>query len=313
MKIICTKETELEDFKYAILHVVNGRTASLGSGVVRNLSTEKVTRRCVKFLNTVQSGIKYHADPIKFLCKQIYNQFDVDEIFDIKFVLKFLKDLEKEGCGLEFPIKEIYSYNLERLKNFRANLSDYKSIDSRKEKILEALDQKIAFLKMRLLTYDPDIEYMTKTIYGEARGSIPDQYLVACVIRNRDHIGRLYAAKYKKGHPLYGVGSLTSTCLAPKQFSVWNKKDRNLEVITNPKLFDELHKDNEPLTNCWIACQKAMWTPFGKEDPTDEATHYHAKTVSPTWAKGKTPTIEISGGHKYFKGINKLDAKLLAK
>lgn len=86
-----------------------------------------------------------------------------------------------------------------------------------------------------------DTETLVLTIYGEARGeSIEGQIAVACVIRNR-------AGNSK---------SIKEICLAPFQFSCWNKNDPNYPILM--EIADKLiigQKLTDPiLRQCiWVA------------------------------------------------------------
>ena len=47
------------------------------------------------------------------------------------------------------------------------------------------------------------------------------------------------------------------------------------------------------------------WVPISSHtgtNPYNRATHYHAHSVNPYWAKGKKP-IASFGGHKWYRGI----------
>jgi len=76
-----------------------------------------------------------------------------------------------------------------------------------------------------------------------------------------------------------------SVCLAPKQFSCWNKisPERGIEIAKrHPKWLDAL------------ALVK------NKSNYTNGATHYHAEKVSPSWAKKLAYTTKI-GNHIFYK------------
>ena len=76
-----------------------------------------------------------------------------------------------------------------------------------------------------------------------------------------------------------------SVCLAPKQFSCWNKisAERGIEIAKrHPKWHDAL------------ALVK------NKSNYTKGANHYHSLKVSPSWAKKLTQTVKI-GNHIFYK------------
>jgi cell wall hydrolase len=114
------------------------------------------------------------------------------------------------------------------------------------------------------------------TIYGEARGeSIEGQIAVGCVIRNRV----LQSSK----NEIY-----RDICLAPKQFSCWNKDDPNYQILISlaEKMMSPI-PDNSPIIRqiSWIAVgimNKAI------VDVTGGSTHYMTSTLyaenAVTWA-----------------------------
>lgn len=76
-----------------------------------------------------------------------------------------------------------------------------------------------------------------------------------------------------------------SVCLAPKQFSCWNKvsTERGIEIAKrHPKWRD------------------ALSLVKNKSNYTNGATHYHSLKVSPSWAKELTQTVKI-GNHIFYK------------
>lgn len=125
---------------------------------------------------------------------------------------------------------------------------------------------------------------MARTIYGEARGeSRLGQIAVAHVILNRS-----------KSDKWFG-GTVEEVCRRKWQFSCWNSDDPNLPKLRMVDLGDEAFR------SCMFAALGAIngWFP----DPTGKATHYHAKSVNPDWAKGQKPTKTI-GVHKFYAGID---------
>lgn len=85
-----------------------------------------------------------------------------------------------------------------------------------------------------------DLQILALTIYGEARGEpIEGQIAVGCVIRNRTN----------------GKG-FSQICLAPKQFSCWNKSDPNriiLEEIAQKLITKKIIQDTMFDQINWIA------------------------------------------------------------
>lgn len=134
-----------------------------------------------------------------------------------------------------------------------------------------------------------DLDIMVRTVWGEARGeSHEGKVAVAHVILNRAN------AAEKAGAPkMYGDGSIKSACLFPKQFSCWNKNDRNYNLI------QELYVDDEYYIKCLKACNEALSKP--ETDKTGKANHYWSRRMlkPPVWAEGKE-YITI-GNHNFIK------------
>lgn len=122
-----------------------------------------------------------------------------------------------------------------------------------------------------------------RTIWQEARGEPQEgQRAVAHVIVNRMRSGR------------WG-SSLTSVCLARKQFSGWNEDDPNRLISCL------LADDDSSLVEFAGFIAAAM---AGEPDPTQGSTHYYAASMAtpPLWAVGQTP-VAVIGNHRFFRGI----------
>ena len=76
-----------------------------------------------------------------------------------------------------------------------------------------------------------------------------------------------------------------SVCLAPKQFSCWNKvsTERGIEIAKRHAKWPQ-----------------ALALVKNKSNYTNGATHYHAEKVSPSWAKKLVRTAKI-GHHIFYK------------
>ncbi len=139
-----------------------------------------------------------------------------------------------------------------------------------------------------------DIEILAKTIYGEARGEGEEgMEAVACVVMNRYR-----AKKWFTGYRIeFGIKipSVAETCLKPKQFSCWNKNDVNYELLQN------LNEQNELYLSCLQLAAKAI--SGNLEDFTNNATFYHNRSVSPSWAKHKSPCYEV-GDHLFYNDVS---------
>lgn len=118
-----------------------------------------------------------------------------------------------------------------------------------------------------------DLDTAARTVYGEARGSGYDgMKAVAHVIWNRLRLGR------------WG-DSLTSVCMAPKQFSCQLASDVNKAKL------DAATYDNQSLR----LALKAVLDARDEPDPTLGATHYFSGAETPAWAKGRLPVNTIGG------------------
>ena len=129
-----------------------------------------------------------------------------------------------------------------------------------------------------------DIEILSRTIYGEARGdSSLGKLSVGWVVVNR-------MSKYKHK-------SLSETCLKSIHFSCWNNS-RDHDVNQLAMMTADL--SSSTYAQCVIA---AIGAAHGlKPDPTGGSTHYHTFGISPKWAEGKT-YISI-GKHKFYNDVD---------
>ena len=140
-----------------------------------------------------------------------------------------------------------------------------------------------------MLDLTSDLDVLAATIYGEARGEpTVGKQAVAAVIVNRAE----YAAVHH--YPEFGDGSIRSACLAPWQFSCWDKDDPNRADIEK---LDFGNPTNE-LTECLAVAHNALngSTP----DPTKGCLFYKT-TLLPwpsDWGKQVPPDVVI--GHQSF-------------
>lgn len=129
-----------------------------------------------------------------------------------------------------------------------------------------------------------DVDIMARTIYGEARGTdFLDRMGVAHTILNR------VRAEHRRETTIAGV------CLEPFQFSCWNKDDVNRFKIANVGV------DSEIFRACMVAALEAI-NAKQDADPTDGATHYHALSITPSWARGHTPCLHTTG-HLFYNTV----------
>ena len=132
------------------------------------------------------------------------------------------------------------------------------------------------------MTQDQEL-FMAKTMYGEARGeSLAGKQAVGNVIMNRVDAGSWYGA------------SIKDVVLKPYQFSCWNSNDPNRKIIDNVSI---------------QTLESTMCLPLARQiiagdlpDITGGATHYHAKSIIPSWAS-KMKRTAIIGNHIFYKEV----------
>ncbi len=126
-----------------------------------------------------------------------------------------------------------------------------------------------------------DLDILARTIYGEARGQpFQGQKAVAHVIMNR-------VKKAPRDN------TIAKACLRHLQFSCWNAGD--------PNLVQMLDASTQRLA--FRMAMRAALEAYDETDFTYGATHYHTKSVSPPWSRGKTPCLVI-GDHLLFNNID---------
>jgi len=133
---------------------------------------------------------------------------------------------------------------------------------------------------------DHDLDILTRTLYGEARGEYAQAGPAALIAVANVIINRLN----REGR--YGK-TLTEICLKPKQFSCWNQNDPNRSLITQDDL------DRDPL---FKACRmvgykvaKGFWP-----DLTRNSDHYHATSCKPSWARISKIKLRLAN-HVFYK------------
>ena len=135
------------------------------------------------------------------------------------------------------------------------------------------------------------IDWLTRTIYGEARGeSFEGKIAVAHVILNRARRGKANKALGK-----FWGNDVESVCLAPWQFSCWNENDPNLEKM----LALDPGSDDPVVKECLWAAVSAF-SGF-LEDNTGGADHYYSMYCEmPVWASDKSNTRTF-GRHDFYQ------------
>jgi N-acetylmuramoyl-L-alanine amidase len=129
-----------------------------------------------------------------------------------------------------------------------------------------------------------DLLIAARTVFGEARGESQDgKQAVANVLVNR---WRKQTGQFAKDD------TLATTCLRHLQFSAWNQGDPNFDTIQEIGLGSKLFR----------ACFKAVLDAIDGNDLTKGALHYHTKQISPAWAAGHEPCLDL-GNHLFYNTV----------
>ena len=133
-----------------------------------------------------------------------------------------------------------------------------------------------------------ETDILARTLYGEARGEgLIGLEAVACVVLNR--------AKLSKERNVKWWGrTIKEVCLKPFQFSCWNPENPQLEKILS------VSENDAEFRLCLRIAKKAI-TGF-LPDITHGATHYHAKSVSPAWARKLAPVFDYRN-HLFYQEV----------
>lgn len=129
-----------------------------------------------------------------------------------------------------------------------------------------------------------DLEALTLTIWGEARGEpIEGKIGVAMVMRNR------WLNHYR------GAGSYVDVCTAHAQFSAWTDEAEEMTVGENEYSSGRLDVVMD------LCKEIATATIMGLlADNTHGANHYYADSIAaPTWAVGAT-LLATLGHHRFY-------------
>lgn len=143
--------------------------------------------------------------------------------------------------------------------------------------------------KNALQDYNPiralEVDVLARTIWGEARGEgKTGMEAVACVILNR------FAISQDKKSYWWG-NTVIEICQKPYQFSCWNKNDPNREKLL------AVGQDNPYFATALRIARRALLGLLS--DMTDGATHYHAASITPYWARYMEKTTHI-GQHIFY-------------
>ena len=134
-----------------------------------------------------------------------------------------------------------------------------------------------------------DLEVMARTLWAEARGEpYEGQVAVAWVIRNR-------AADKRWPRTIHQV------CKQPWQFSCWNGEIRADLQDANYRAMLGADVGVRGFLRAFHVAAGVLTGDL--ESPVPAGTcHYHADSVSPSWAAGHTPCAAI-GRHLFYRGI----------
>ena len=134
---------------------------------------------------------------------------------------------------------------------------------------------------------DPEQMILARAIFGEARSlSEKGKIAVGWSIKNRA-IDTRWGDNYQ------------DVILEPKQYSAFNKSDKNLPYVYNP-FFDKTQ------IAAWHECYKIAGQVIAGEaqDPTDGANHYYSDyIVPPYWTKDKKAHFKIKIDNTLFYDI----------
>ncbi|MBL3677026.1 MAG: cell wall hydrolase [Alphaproteobacteria bacterium] len=141
--------------------------------------------------------------------------------------------------------------------------------------------------RARAFYTEQEADTLARTLWGEARGEGPGgMAAVACVVLNRVAVARARGGRYWWG------ADVVSVCLAPWQFSCWNRADANYAKVRSVTEADPY------FATALRVARRALAGAL--PDPTGGATHYHAIGASPAWAAGAAPTATI-GRHVFYR------------
>lgn len=132
------------------------------------------------------------------------------------------------------------------------------------------------------------VDVLARTIWGEARGEgALGMEAVASVVLNRTAIAQ------DRGGYWWG-NDIISVCQKPYQFSCWNRSDPNYRMLL------DVTDKNIHFATCLRIARRAVAGVL--QDVTSGATHYHEKSILPSWAKDQVPCAVI-GNHIFYKLI----------
>ncbi|MDR1361861.1 MAG: cell wall hydrolase [Holosporaceae bacterium] len=139
-----------------------------------------------------------------------------------------------------------------------------------------------------------DLDTLSRTIYGEARGELYS-YGIASFVAVANVVVNRKKQNFAK--------TIHDVCVAPHQFSCWNHDDPNRKVIMDVTEKCAIFK------RCIETAKNVLEDRW--PDLTDGCDHYHQKYLKPQWAAYLQPK-RIFGSH-YFYEIGGLSKKGVEK
>lgn len=134
-----------------------------------------------------------------------------------------------------------------------------------------------------------EVEILARTVYGEARGeSAKGQRAIISTILNRVKKGGWWGA------------TVEDVCKKPYQFSCWNPEtvgDDSPSAVANYNAMMSVDRTDPTFEYIYVLSSTALNE--GITDYSNGATHYHAKSVNPSWASKLTKVAEI-GNHIFY-------------
>lgn len=132
------------------------------------------------------------------------------------------------------------------------------------------------------------VDVLSRTIWGEARGEgAMGMEAVANVVVNRVKVAQ------DRGGYWWG-NDIISVCQKPYQFSCWNRSDPNYRMLL------DVTEKNIHFATCLRIARRAVAGVLA--DVTGGATHYHEKSILPSWTQGQAPSTVINH-HIFYKLI----------
>ncbi|MDR1561253.1 MAG: cell wall hydrolase [Holosporaceae bacterium] len=132
-----------------------------------------------------------------------------------------------------------------------------------------------------------DLDVLSRTIYGETRGDLY-RFGVASLIAVANVVANRKNKNFAK--------TIRDVCLAPHQFSCWNKNDANYEKIKN------ITTDCAVFRKCQEIAENVLLEKW--PDLTDGCDHYHHRNIKPYWAAYFEPKRAF-GSHYFYNLRNK--------